>query len=216
MTEDEYAIPFGVAAACGVAAASRPGFGRVPRPTTRCMSAPRHGARGGRLRSPRACRPYRRGHACRRPRCSTRAPSLTGDSWSRRASARRPRPARPSAPCRSISTGGASATFRPRPGGLYVIEDLRWTSPRYGRRAIPNTAALFRKWRHEGTFRRPGIGDPQAPRRGVIPADRRPSATRRCRPRGSPPARGPYPSPPVRRAPNGRPRRSRRHRSCPD
>ncbi|MFO7757191.1 MAG: hypothetical protein R6V26_01725 [Roseovarius sp.] len=41
---------------------------------------------------------------------------------------------------------------RLNPGGLYVIEDLRWQPPGYERPGITKTAALFRSWLDDRRF----------------------------------------------------------------
>ena len=39
------------------------------------------------------------------------------------------------------------------PGGLYIIEDLRWQPPAYEKDGFTKTAALFQSYLHEGAFR---------------------------------------------------------------
>lgn len=49
---------------------------------------------------------------------------------------------------------------RLRPGGLYIIEDLRWQPPAYELKGITKTAALFQSYLHGGRFehRDPEVG----------------------------------------------------------
>jgi len=45
------------------------------------------------------------------------------------------------------------------PGGLYIVEDLRWQPPAYERAGITRTAALFQSYLHGGVFEHsdPGV-----------------------------------------------------------